>query len=132
MSTTSANLGLTLAVAADVVDVDAHISGNFALLDLKWSTAGTPQAVQVGATGTPGSSLTVARSDHLHGITVGTPTDVGTANSAGSNTTVAASDHVHKLGLLSVYTGAIQLLAVTTATINDLAVTTAKLATDAV
>jgi microcystin-dependent protein len=128
MSTTSTNLSLTLAEGTDVVDVDAHIAANFATLDSKWSSAGNPAAVQVGASGTPGSSTVVSRSDHVHGISTATPSSVGTANSAGSNTTVAASDHIHKLGDDSVPTAALQASAVTTAKIADSNVTTAKIA----
>ncbi len=127
MSTTSTNLSLTLAEGADVVNVDTHIAANFATLDSKWSSGGTPANVLVGTVGTPGSSTVVSRSDHVHQVTTGTPSSVGTANSAGSNTTVSASDHIHKLGDDSVTTASIQASAVTTVKINDLAVTTGKL-----
>ncbi len=126
MSTTSSNLGLVLAEGTDVVDVDTHVAGNFSTIDSKWSSPGTPAVVQVGSSGTPGSSTVVSRSDHIHGITTGTPTSTGTSNSAGSATTVSASDHVHANGTNSVPTAAIQDSAVTTAKINDSAVTTAK------
>lgn len=142
MSTTSSNLSLTLAETTDVVDVDAHIAANFSTLDAKWNTPGAPAAVEVGSSGSPGSSTVVSRSDHVHGVTVGTPVSTGTANSAGSNTTVAASDHVHANGTNSVPTAALQDAAVTaakmaaasvpTAALQDLAVTTGKIALRAV
>ena len=120
MSTTSVNLSLTLAEGTDVVDVDQHIAANFATLDSKWSTPGTPADVVVGSSGTPGSSTVVSRSDHVHRVTTATPSSVGTTNSAGSNTTVAASDHIHKLGDLSVPSAAIQADAVTEAKLDIL------------
>jgi hypothetical protein len=57
----------------------------------------------------------------------GTPVAVGTAIAPGSALTLARSDHVHGLGPLVVPTGAIQDLAVTTAKIADGAIINSKL-----
>jgi len=78
----------------DGVDVSDHSSRHQPGATDALST-GTPVAVQVGATAAEGTANTFARSDHQHGITVGTPTDVGDANATGSASTVARSDHVH-------------------------------------
>ena len=128
MSTTSPNLGLVLAEAADVVNVSSHIAGNFSTLDSKWSAPGSPADVLVGTGATPGSSTVVARSDHVHVVSTGTPSSTSTSNSAGSASTVARSDHVHANGTNSVPTAAIQDSAVTTAKIADSNVTMAKIA----
>lgn len=127
MSTTSVNLGLTLAEGTDVVNVDTHVAANFATLDSKWSSSGNPANVTVGSSGTPGSSTVVARADHVHEVATGTAVSVGTTNASGSAVTVSASDHVHALGSSVVTTASIQTSAVTTEKIADSAVTTAKI-----
>jgi len=78
----------------DGVTVSAH-AGRHAPGAADALTTYTPVTTQVGATAAEGTAASLARSDHQHGITAGTPVAVGTANAAGSASSAARGDHVH-------------------------------------
>jgi hypothetical protein len=78
----------------DGVDVSSHGSRhNPGAADAV--NTGVPIAVQVGSSPAEGTDSSIARSDHQHGVTAGSPVSVGTANSPGSASSVARSDHIH-------------------------------------
>lgn len=56
---------------------------------------GSPVAAKVGDSNSDGVATTVARSDHQHAVSRGTPVAVGTSNSGGTGQDFAAGDHVH-------------------------------------
>lgn len=81
----------------DGVDVSAHAARHApgAADALTTATAG---ALQVGASAGEGVAASFARSDHIHGVTRGTPTDIGAANAPGTSSSFVGSDHVHAHG----------------------------------
>jgi hypothetical protein len=61
-----------------------------------FSYATTAELVNVDAAAEgAGASATVARGDHKHALTVGSPVGVGTSNADGTADSAARSDHVH-------------------------------------
>lgn len=98
MATTTTNLGLRKPAGADVVNVTTDLSDNFDLIDAKWAST-VAIDVNFGGASSAGSSLRVARADHIHGYSAGfgVPVDiVGTANGSGVLSSFARSDHIHK------------------------------------
>jgi hypothetical protein len=67
--------------------------------NLDLSTA-SPGAVRPGG-GAVGISTKLARQDHTHDVSVGTPVAVGSSNNIGVATSVSRADHVHAHGLQS-------------------------------
>lgn len=81
----------------DGVDVSAHGSRhNPGAIDA--ITVGTPVAVLIGEAPAEGSNASLARSNHQHGITTGTPSTVGATNAEGGSSSVPRLDHVHAHG----------------------------------
>jgi len=75
----------------DVDDHDArHLVGGADALSV-----GIPASLSAGASAAEGSGTNFCRRDHVHGVPVGTPSNIGTANAAGSSTSLPRLDHVH-------------------------------------
>lgn len=71
-------------------------SAKVAATNLSLASA-APTQVSVGS-GAAGTSTNIARQDHGHDISVGSPVAIGTANNAGAATSLVRSDHVHDHG----------------------------------
>jgi hypothetical protein len=88
-------------------------------------------AVVVGGSAAEGGLTTLARSDHLHTVTVAAPVSVGTANSAGASGNFVHSDHVHSgltrgAGDFNVFTGKVTPVGTDLLLIEDSAAANAK------
>lgn len=95
MASTSTNLGLRKPAGPDVVNVVTDISNNMDTLDGKW-VAQLPSQISLGGSPSAGSTLVLARADHVHGGPgFAAPVAVGTLNSEGVASSVSRSDHVH-------------------------------------
>jgi len=69
---------------------------SIAIAKVNFSTA-TPGNITPDASAAEGSASSLARSDHVHGITCAAPSGgIGAADAEGSASTFARSDHVHK------------------------------------
>lgn len=85
--------------ANDNLVFEDKVTGNKKLSELVPPTLATSAPADVTkATAAVGVSTTVARQDHKHDVSTGTPSSVGTSNSEGSATSLARSDHVHNHG----------------------------------
>jgi hypothetical protein len=119
---------------------DAGETGDIEALTI----GGSSSAGSVSAPASGIKTVEFALANHVHALpAAGTPSDTGTANLAGSALTLARSDHVHAIGLGSINsssdfaasvvdTAALGSSAVTTAKIADSNVTTAKVADSAI
>jgi hypothetical protein len=121
---------ITTVGTVDGVDVSAH-AARHAPGAVDALGTGVPVAVQVSATEAEGSAVTLARSDHVHGVDAGSVNDVGTATVDGTASTVARSDHVHAGltradGDFNIFTGKTPPVAADLLLIEDSAATFAK------
>jgi hypothetical protein len=94
MATTTPNLELTKPELTDQALITV-INNDLDIIDGLWTSTNTVN-VNLGGSGSAGSSSRVARADHVHGATgFGTPVSIGILNDSGVATTLARSDHVH-------------------------------------
>jgi hypothetical protein len=63
-------------------------------------TSNAPTNVST-AVGSAGVSTELARADHLHSVSVGSPVAISTSNADGASTSLARADHVHAHGNLT-------------------------------